>query len=295
MGGFRPWGRAQTPGIGRARASSLTEERLLGHPAQVTNTGAEPWRSGSMFSPEFRERVRNHILELARSDRRIIAGAAIGSDASGTSDRWSDLDLTFGLREGISPSEVLDEWGTNLEKEFGASSLFDLSSRATLYRVFLFPGNLQVDLSFTPGFAAEYGPRFKLLFGSAVKKEYASPRPAKDAFGYAVHHAVRARFSIERNHAWQAEYWISGVRDEALALACIHRKLEPYHGRGFDRLPTDVLAQAKLTLVAALDREELLRALGAAVELLLKEADDTDARAAYLGAQLRVLSVADSR
>jgi hypothetical protein len=246
-----------------------------------------------MFSPEFRERVRDHILGLARSDQRIIAGAAIGSDASGASDRWSDLDLTFGLREGVTASDVLDEWGRNLEKDFGAISLFDLPSRATLYRVFLLPGNLQVDLSFTTGFAAEYGPRFKLLFGSAVKKEHAAPRPAKEAFGYAVHHAVRARYSIERDRFWQAEYWISGVRDEALALACIRRKLEPYHGRGFDRLPRDVLAQAKPALVRTLDRPELLRALGAAVELLLNEADDTDGSASHLGPQLRALSLAE--
>jgi hypothetical protein len=246
-----------------------------------------------MFSLQFRERVRNQILSFARSDNRIVAGAAIGSDATGDSDRWSDLDLTFGLKEGVAARDVLDAWGAELEKDFGAVTLFDLPSRATLYRVFLLPGNLQVDLSLTPGFAAEYGPRFKLLFGSAVKTEHASPRPAKEAFGYGVHHAVRARYCIERNRSWQAEYWISGVRDEALALACIRRKLEPYHGRGFDRLPSDVLASAKEALVQTLGRPELLRALGSAVELLLGEAGEIGDSASRLELQLRALSVAE--
>jgi hypothetical protein len=36
-----------------------------------------------------------------------------------------------------------------------------------------------------------------------------------DTFG----HAVRARVCIEREHALQAEYWISSLRNETLALA----------------------------------------------------------------------------
>ena len=50
-----------------------------------------------------------------------------------------------------------------------------------------------------------------------------------------MHHAVRARFCIERGRWWQAEYWISGVRDQALALACHRRGLAVAHGRGLRR------------------------------------------------------------
>ena len=52
-----------------------------------------------MFTVEERDRARDRILAIARADRRIVAGAAIGSAAHGPGDRWSDLDLGFGVGE----------------------------------------------------------------------------------------------------------------------------------------------------------------------------------------------------
>ncbi|HXQ79307.1 MAG TPA: hypothetical protein VN819_03715, partial [Thermoplasmata archaeon] len=167
--------------------------------------------------------------------------------------------------------------------------LFDLTDRTIVYRVFLLPGNLQVDLSFTPGFVAEFGPRFKLLFGNAVKREHSPPASARDLFGMGVHHAVRARYCLERDRRWQAEYWISGVRDQSLSLACLRRGLEASHARGFDRLPQDVLELASDTLVHSLERAELLRALDRSIELLVQEAEEVRDFAAQLAPQLRDL------
>jgi hypothetical protein len=100
---------------------------------------------------------------------------------------------------------------------------------------------------------------------------------------------VRARISIERGRVWQAEYWISGLRDQALSLACRLRGL-PAEGRGFDDLPPELLGRFNLTIVRSLDRDELLRALGAAVDGLLEVAGDDDPRAAAIAAQLRVMA-----
>ncbi|MFZ0891405.1 MAG: nucleotidyltransferase domain-containing protein [Thermoplasmata archaeon] len=224
-----------------------------------------------MFTSAYRERVREHILRVAREDQRILGGAVVGSDAVGGSDRWSDLDLTFGLTDGSPATQILDDWAADLDRTFGAVRLFDLRDRETSYRVFLLPGLLQVDLSVTPGFVADNGPRFKLLFGTATRKQHSPPRPPRDALGCGIHHAVRARFCIERGRLWQAEYWIGGVRDEALSLACLRRGLPPDHGRGVDRLPPEVLTAAAAAMVHGVDRSNLLRALGHAVELLLSE------------------------
>ena len=122
--------------------------------------------------------------------------------------------------------DVLEDWTRFLAAEFDAVQLFDLPAGASIYRVFLLPGCLQFDLSFTP--AAQFGslgPKFKLLFGRAVDKPPPAPPSPQMLFGYAVHHALRARFCIERGRFWQAEYWISGVRDYALHLACRRRGL----------------------------------------------------------------------
>ena len=135
--------------------------------------------------------------------------------------------------------------------------------------------SLQVDLSFTP--AADFGalgPRFQLVFGERVEREAIPPQPAEEVFGLAVHHAVRARLCIERGRLWQAEYWISAMRDHALELACLQRGLESAHGRGFDQLPAELLNAVTPALVGAIDRDELLHSLACALRTLLAQASE---------------------
>lgn len=246
-----------------------------------------------MFTIEERNRIRDRIIQLARSDERVVAGAVVGSLALDDGDRWSDLDLTFGVRNGISITEVLEDWTENINREFDAVHLFDLPSGESIYRVFLLPGCLQFDLSFTPAskFGAR-GPKFKLIFGNSVEEPYFQAHSAHGLFGYAVHHALRARFCIERGRHWQAEYWISGARDYALSLACLHGGLPTSHGRGFDDLPPEVRDKFNSALVASIDRDELLRALTQVIHALLDEADEVKELAIQVEPQLRELTYA---
>jgi len=131
-----------------------------------------------------------------------------------------------------------------------------------------------------------------MLFGSAVEKPYVQPPPAQELFGYAALYTLHARFCVERGRYWQAEYWISGVRDYALNLACRRRGLPAREGRGFDDLPADVRDAFKDALVRSLERDELLRALGSAVAGLLREAGEVQELAAKVEPQLRELTVA---
>ncbi len=244
-----------------------------------------------MFSVEDRDRVRNRVLGLAASDERVVAGAVIGSLALSEGDRWSDLDLTFAVADDVPVHDVLEDWTRQLVEEFDAAHLFDLPGGDSIYRVFLIPDCLQFDLSFTPAskFGAS-GPKFKLLFGSAVQKPCTEPPSAHELFGYAVHHALRARFCIERGRYWHAEYWISSLRDYALSLACRRRGLPARYGRGFDDLPLEVREVFKGALVAALERDELLRALGRAIEGLVGEAEEVQELAGKVEPQLRMLT-----
>ena len=245
-----------------------------------------------MFSIEDRNRVRDHVLRLAASDARVVAGAVVGSLALREGDRWSDLDLTFAVKDDVPVFEVLEDWTQNITTEFDAVHLFDLPSGASIYRVFLLPGCLQFDLSFTPAskFGAT-GPKFRLLFGSSVEKPHTQPPDAQELFGYAVHHVLRARFCIERGRFWQAEYWISSARDLALSMACRRRGLPAFHGRGFDDLPTEVRDGFMDTLITALERDELMRALGLVIHGLLSEADEVRELAVKVEPQLRELTV----
>lgn len=245
-----------------------------------------------IFAPEEREGVKQRIIEMGRADRRIVAAALVGSTADG-GDRWSDLDITFGLAPDTTVEEVLSDWTEDVRREFDAVHLFDLSSGPALYRVFLFRGCLQVDLSFTPGAAfGATGPRFKLLFGRAVEKPWDKPITAQSMFGYAVHHLIRARICVEHKKMWQAECWISAARDNALALACLHRGLNTSYGRGFDQLPEDVTKRFVDSLVGSLDKDVLLSALGRIVDELFRNPQDVG-ELSKIEEQLRSLASTD--
>jgi len=124
-----------------------------------------------MFTVEERDRIRNRLVQMSRTDPRLVAGALVGSTAGGGGDRWSDVDLTFGLADGAAIDDVLADWTVRLANEFHAVHVFDLPHLSTIYRVFVLPNNLQVDLSFTPGnkFLAK-GLKYDLLFGNPLER-----------------------------------------------------------------------------------------------------------------------------
>jgi hypothetical protein len=227
-----------------------------------------------VFTVEQRDALRDHVLRLAQEDQRVVAGAAVGSLAANGGDRFSDLDLTFAVGDGVTIAEVLDEWTRTLVDELDAVHLTDLERAPTIYRVFLLPDGLQFDLSMTP--AAQFrpaGPRFRLLFGDTAPGEprFATPPLARDLFGWGVIYALHARACIERGRTWQAEHYVGAVRDHALSLACLREGLPAIQARGYDDLSAQSLAQFDDAHVGALDPRALRTALAASVLALMRE------------------------
>ena len=131
-----------------------------------------------MFTVEQRDALRERLLRLAEEDERVVAGAVVGSLAVDGGDRFSDLDLTFGIADHVPVADVLDDWTRTLTGELKAVRLADLEHGPTTYRVFLLPDALQFDLSMTP--AARFrpaGPRFRLLFGETAGDDGEAPEP----------------------------------------------------------------------------------------------------------------------
>ena len=62
-----------------------------------------------MFSVEDRERAHARVLALAEDD-----------------DRWSDLDLTFAVTDGVPVEDVLRDWTRTVERELGGRAFDDL-------------------------------------------------------------------------------------------------------------------------------------------------------------------------
>jgi hypothetical protein len=229
------------------------------------------------------------MLQLGKEDERVVAGAAVGSLAVGSGDRFSDLDLTFGIADGVPIAQVLDGWTLTLTEELDAVRLVDLEAGPTIYRVLLLPDALQFDLSMTP--ATEFrpaGPRFQLLFGETAADK-PEPRPpsqgslfirtppiAEDIFGWGVIYALHARACIERGRVWQAEHYVGAVRDHALSLACLSRGLTAAQARGYDELPPETVANFDRAHVGSLEPDALRAALAASTVALLNEGAEAE-------------------
>jgi hypothetical protein len=270
--GPRPPTRRVPPPVPR-RAISLQMTRRL-YPAQGETS--DVGHHLGMFTVEQRDSVRQRVLRLAEEDGHVVAAAEVGSLATGGGDRWSDLDLTFGIA-GAAIDDLLDEWTQTLGDELDAVPLVDLVREQTTYRVFLLPDELQLDLSVTP--AREFrpaGPRFRLLFGETTDGVPAPPSTpaASDLFGWGVIYGIHARRCIERGRPWQAEHYINATRDHALVLACLRNNLPVLDARGYDDLPDALLAEFADTHVGSLEREALHAAFAASMLALLREAAD---------------------
>ena len=230
-----------------------------------------------MFTPEQRSRLRSDLLEYAASDRRISCAAITGSAAAEREDRWSDIDLAFGVAEAADLQGALADCTTHMYGRHLALHHLDVGFGAWTYRVFLLPDTLQVDLAFVPatGFRA-LSPDFRLVFGTANESRQVPPPTAAGLIGVGWLYALHARSCIARGKSWQAEYMISGMRDTALALACLRYGLPTDHGRGMDSLPSGVAAQYDGSLVRQLDTAELSRAFRVVTERLLSEIRSAD-------------------
>jgi hypothetical protein len=226
-----------------------------------------------VFTVEQRDALHEHLLRLAEEDERVFAGAAVGSLAVKGGDRFSDLDLTFGIADHVPVAEVLNDWTRTLIDELDAVHLADLERGPTTYRVFLLPDALQFDLSMTP--AAQFrpaGPRFRLLFGETAAGEFEVSTPvARELFGWGVIYALHARACIERGRVWQAEHYVGAVRDHALSLACLRQGLPAVQARGYDDLSSETLARFEAAHVGAVEPGALRAALAASVLALMRE------------------------
>jgi hypothetical protein len=239
-----------------------------------------------MFTVEQRDALRERVLGLGEKDERVVAGALVGSLAvDGGGDRYSDVDMTFGIADDVRVADVLDDWTRTLAGELDAVQLADLERGPTTYRVFLLRDLLQFDLSMTP--SARFrpaGPRFRLLFGETAPDEagadtptgpgdlsIATPAIPHDIFGWGVIYALHTRVCIERGRLWQAEHYVGALRDHALSLACFREGRTVSQARGYDDLSAETLARFEGSRVGVLEPGVLREALAVSVLALMHE------------------------
>lgn len=231
-----------------------------------------------MYSNNERIQMRERLICRALADPRFRGVALCGSAAVDREDIWSDIDLMFGVAPAADFSATVADWTADMYHMFGSLHHVELATGSTVYRAFLLPGTLQVDLNFVPAddFRA-HGPKFRLLSGSAGEQLPPVPAPTLDHYaGMGWLYAMQARSCIGRGKLWQAERMVAGIREQALALACLRHGLPVLHGVGVDELPQPLLTAYADCLVGAIGAAELDRAFRAVVTRLLEEVDEVD-------------------
>ena len=245
----------------------------------------------AMFTAHERDLLRAALLARAAADGRISGAAITGSAAEGREDVWSDIDLAFGVVDEAELRHVMAEWTALMYAAHGALHHMDFVAGQWIYRVFFLANTLQVDLAFVP--ATEFramAPSFRLVSGTAGEAGSFPAVAAGDLVGWGWLYALHARSSIARGKFWQAEFMISGMRDNALALACIRHGLTASHAKGVDLLPVEVLAPFAHSLVRELEGRELKRAFRVVIEAWVMELGFVDVELAErMGGAVRAL------
>jgi hypothetical protein len=83
-----------------------------------------------MFTVEGRERLRAALVSAAGADERITGAALTGSAALGAADRWSDIDLAFGVAAEADLGQVIADWTGLMYTGHGAVHHLDVVSAA---------------------------------------------------------------------------------------------------------------------------------------------------------------------
>jgi hypothetical protein len=225
-----------------------------------------------MFTREEREQIRAALVRAAQADPKVAGAAHLGSAAADRLDDWSDIDLALCISPEGELQEVITAWTSRLYRDHGAVAHCDVRRGDTLYRVFLLHNTLQVDISFWPaGLFRAMGPKFKLIFGVANEPQSSAAVSTDEAIGLAWLYGLHVRSCVSRHRLLQAEYMLSNMRNQVLALACLRQGLSASEGRGFDDLAEDERSRFAECHPSSLEAEELHRALHRTMTALLIE------------------------
>ena len=249
-----------------------------------------PWRSRpgikyrdmsavarAVFSVEDRERVRDRVLALADADERVVAGAVVGSSCGRPGDRWSDLDLTVRgrgrrRRHGRARPTGRGASSTNSRR----APLRPPARRARCTASSCSRVCLQLDLSFTP--AASFGaagPRFRLPLRRGDREPArAAARPARAL-------RVRGAPRAPRPLLPRARPLLAGrVLGQRRARLRAQPRVPVCAGCPRAKAAASTISRATCATASpeqsqsSLERDELLRALGTAIDGLLHEAGE---------------------
>ena len=86
-----------------------------------------------MFTSEDRAALRDTLIDAARRDGRITGVALTGSASIGAEDRWSDIDLAFGVAASADRGALIREWTERMYRAHDAVHHMDMVAGGALF------------------------------------------------------------------------------------------------------------------------------------------------------------------
>jgi predicted nucleotidyltransferase len=210
----------------------------------------------ALYTPEKRDEVAAGLIDLLAADERIASVELSGSGSTGYADRWSDVDVSVTVAEGVDQRALADEWTDGIYDAVPVVHHFAVAFGDEHVRGFLLENMLEVDLGFRPAVAAA--------------GDWPGPDPDGEA-GFGWHDVLHAAVALARERPWRAQYYIGLVRWRTFALATSRLGLDMSEYKGVDELPSELLQALEAALPRSLASGELHRALEAVTRAFLGE------------------------
>ncbi len=242
------------------------------------------------FSPAERQGILDRLIAALEEDQAVAGALIVGSAAEGFDDVYSDIDLCAVVAHPEDVYPTSQAWGSRLEQLLPVFFSGDLKRGPNSYLwVVLLENFLEVNLTFQhlDDLRARRG-RWKVAFDrtgkiEGIQQASATDRPRTDLqeayyerVRWVWHYVMHATVAAQRGQMWRALHELEQVRTKALELRGLRDGLETKRLRQVDQMAPAFLSGMEQTLVARLERPEIMRALTTATDHFFREARQVD-------------------
>ena len=244
-----------------------------------------------IFNVQDRQEVFEFILSITRENPKIVALVQVGSGSYGYHDEKSDLDFVIALDSDLSMLEVMDYMNEKIASQYEIQ--FSKKQEASHLLVIMLANLLEIDMGFgCYEHAAARKAEFKVLFDNTgvVEEKMVQSRAWMDDSIYGNKQKkdmetacdliwarlMHASVAIYRNNYFRAIGELESVRRVYIDLLGDRYRLESGYNHDMDKLPDEVKADIKSTLVYGEEAKDLWTSLLNLTSLVYRELEGNE-------------------